>query len=303
MGFESLANKEHGMKKIYLDNNIVIDLKNTREESVKNTIASLDRNEYQILYSPAHVEEIAVTTMHHGKSAEVAADKLAFLAELTNSTELLPFRLHGLKLIEHKGIFVYKEHPKRCYKRVIEGYDANAIAEALQKQKLANAEAFGKLANVTSQETNNIDIQREIDVSKPRIHQILINHYNLLRANEQLGDYLPAVCPGCNDLNFRYARNYFPLHELLMEKIFDFLEVRRYFPDKSETAINGLHDGTHAIYAAYCDIFVTNDRKLREKTKAAFQWLGVEIIVLSRSEFVDYISGKSDHQAHPGGEP
>jgi predicted nucleic acid-binding protein len=289
------------MKKIYLDNNIIIDVKNSRDESIKRTVNSLDRNEYQIVYSPAHVEEIAVTTMRDGKSAAMATDKLAFLAELTTSIELLPFRLRGLKLMERDGIFVYKEHPKRCYKRVIEGYDSNAVAEALQKQKLANAEAFGESNNVTSMEANNIDIQKEIDLAKPRIHQILINHFNVLKADGRFGEYIPDACPSCGDLNFQYARNYFPIHEMLMEKIFDFLEIRRYFPDKLEQFINGLHDATHAIYAAYCDILVTNDRNFRQKTKAAYRWLGVETIVLSRKEFVDYIAGQSDSPSRPCG--
>lgn len=280
------------MKRIYVDNNIVIDVKNTRNEAIKSAIESLDKSKYKVVYSPAHIEEVAVMTKHYGMTEDVGADKLSFLAKLTDSTELLPYRIPGLRLLSHDGVFLCKEHPKRCYERVVAGYSENAIAEEQQKDRLLNAENLEEITNVTSQQANNIDTQSEIDLAKPRIHQILLDNYKLFREADLFEEYLPAEPPGCNDLNFKYTRNFFPIHEILMEKIFEYLENRRFYPEKSEKHITGLHDVTHAIYAAYCDIFVTNDRKLREKTKAAYKWLGIETLVLSRQEFVEYMSSE-----------
>lgn len=280
------------MKKLYFDNNIIIDIKNLRNKSLAQKVNSLNREEYQIVFSPAHIEEIAATVMHHGQSAEGAAEKLEFLADLTDSTELLPFHRSDLELIKHDGIFVCKEHPISTYKRVIANYDNNATAEAHQKQKLSNGEAFESAHSVTSKETNNIDIANEIDYLKPKLHQIIINHYSALRTDSKFEDYIPRTPPECADLNFSYARNYFPIHEVMIEKLLEFLEVRRFYPDNPSQFISGLHDTTHATYAAYCDIFVTNDNKLKQKMGAAYQWLGIETTLLTPSEFIDYVSNQ-----------
>ena len=78
-----------------------------------------------------------------------------------------------------------------------------------------------------------------------------------------------------------------------MEKLLEFLEVRRFFPDDPKNSINSLHDTTHAIYGAYCDIFVTNDKKLKQKTSAAYQWLGINTKIFNSNEFIQYLSEKN----------
>lgn len=278
------------MKKLYFDNNIIIDINKLRNKSLAQKVNALDKKEYQIVFSPAHIEEIAATVKHHGQSTEGAAEKLDFLACLTDSIALLPFHRNDLELIKHDGIFVYKEHPTSTYKRVIANYDNNAIAEAHQKQKLSNGEAFESAHSVTSKETNNIDIVNEIDRLKPRLHQIIINLYSELRTAHLLEEYMPRTPPECADLNFSYAKNYFPIHEAMIEKLLEFLEVRRFYPDNPSQFISGLHDTTHATYAAYCDIFVTNDNKLKQKMGAVYQWLGVKTTLLTPNEFIDYVS-------------
>lgn len=279
------------MKSLYFDNNIIIDIKNLKNESLIQKVNELDKQEYQVVFSPAHIEEIAATVMHHGQSQEVAEDKLDFLACLTDSIALLPFHMESLELIANDGIFIYREHPRETYKRVIAHYDRNAIAEAHQAEKLANGKKFEIAHGVTAKEVNNLDIIKEIDFLKPTLHQIIINHYNDLRLSDLRG-YIPTACPTCSDLHFSYAKNYFPIHQAMIEKLLEFLEVRRFFPDNQNQFLSSLHDTTHAIYAAYCDVFVTNDRKLRKKMSAAYQWLGVKTILLNADEFVDYASSQ-----------
>lgn len=280
------------MKKLYFDNNIVIDIKNLRNKSLLQIVNSLEKEKYQIVFSPAHIEEIAGTVMHHRQSTKSAEEKLDFLGTLTNSVALLPFRRNSLELIENDGIFIYKEHPRDTYKRVIAHYANNIIPETHQKEKLLNGEDFEKTHSITSKETNNINIVNEIAFFKPRLHQIITEVYESYRYTE-LVDYLPEKCPGCNDLNFSYAKNYFTIHEAMVEKILEFLETRRFFPDKSNQFLPSLHDTTHAIYAAYCDIFVTNDKKLKEKVGAVYQWLGIKTTLLNAEEFIDYVSNKN----------
>lgn len=277
------------MKKIYFDNNIIIDIKNLRNKVLSEKVAVLNKEEYQIVFSPAHVEEIAGIVKHHGQSDENAEDKLDFLAHITESIALLPFPRNDLKLIEHDGIFVYKEHPKETYKRVIENYNVNYDMEILQKERLINGERFEKKYGANPKDTNNINIISEINLFKPRLHQIIIENYYALIGSE-IGRFLPNTCPGCNDLKFSYMKNYFSIHEAIIEKLLEFLEVRRFYPDNSINSINNLHDTTHAIYGAYCDIFVTNDKKLKQKMRAAYQWLGIKTNVINSNEFIKHLS-------------
>jgi hypothetical protein len=287
------------MKKLYFDNNIIIDLQNGRRESLIECLKKIDKSEFQILFGPGHIEEIAAIVMHHGNEQEAADVKLDFLANLTDSTVLLPFKRRNLLQIEHDGIFIYKEYPRDTYKRVIAHYDRNQFAENHQKEKIETGEKLEKVFEVSSKEVNNIEISKEIDLFKPRLHAIVSENYNYLVSNGLLIEYLPLSVPKCDELNFSFSRRYFPLHEMIVEKIFEFLEARRYFPDKSNQFLSGLHDTTHAIYAAYCDIFVTNDKNLRNKAAATFSWLGIDTLILSPGEFVDYVTKQSNKSIQP----
>lgn len=115
-------------------------------------------------------------------------------------------------------------------------------------------------------------------------------HNNYICIPIELNEYLPPEPPTCNNINFEFLGKYFPLHEMTIEKVFEFLEIIRYYPDKSTQFLSGLHDTTHAIYAAYCDIFITNDKKLRQKTKATYDWLGIKTSVFTPDEFIEYFS-------------
>ena len=278
------------MKYIYFDHNVIIDLKNKRNPFIAEAVEKLDKKRYQILISPAHIEEVAALKMHHGNSDDTANLFLDFLAKLTNSKCLLPFKRSDTPQVKKYGVFLSEENPIVTYARVIKSYDKNIIAENHQKEKIANGEIFEKENNISSKETNNINIQNEISKFKPNLHQIIINNYMGLKYSGLMDSYISPDIPGCDQINFAFLGKFFPLHEMTMEKIFEFLEVRRYFPDKSTQFLSGLHDTTHAIYASYCDVFVTNDKKLRNKTTAAYTWLGINTLILSPPEFIEWLS-------------
>ncbi len=279
------------MKKLYFDHNVIIDIQNSRKKSLQDVVNTLNENKYQIVFSPAHIEEIAAIIMHHNQQPEIVNDKLNFLAALTNSVALLPYHRNNLELIEHDGIFVYREHPKDVYDRVIDNYDRNIIVEKHQQEKLSNGENFENVHSVSSKETNNINIVSELDYFKPRLHQMIIDFWRTYDSN--LKEYMPEICPKCADLNFQYAKNYFPIHQMMIEKLLEFLEVRRFFPDSPNQYLSSLHDTTHAIYAGYCDIFVTNDNKLKQKVSAVYQWMGIKTSVLNANEFRDYVANET----------
>lgn len=59
--------------------------------------------------------------------------------------------------------------------------------------------------------------------------------------------------------------------------------------DKKRTLINKYSDAQHAYYASKCDVFVTNDRKLKEKALAIYKNYGIKTLIKSGSELIDFM--------------
>lgn len=47
-----------------------------------------------------------------------------------------------------------------------------------------------------------------------------------------------------------------------------------------------MHDASHAYFAQLCDVFVSNDKKMRYKTEAVYSYLGVDTRVESGEEYL-----------------
>jgi len=274
------------VKYFYFDNNIIIDLKNERNESLTSIVSDLGRGDNRIVFSPAHIEEIAGTVKHHEQTTESAHQKLDFLRELTGSYCFLPFPRSNPALIRKNGIYVYKEDPVKPFGRVIDNYEHNYLAEGYQKQRLEYGEYVEDNEGISSKNVNNTDISGELDLYRKALYRFVISEYKKLKNHPEFKKFVPRERITINMLRFAALNRFFPMFEMVVEKLMEYLEAKRYFPDKSENNISSLHDTTHAIYGAYADIFVTNDRRFSEKVKAVYKWLGVETNVLTRKEFI-----------------
>lgn len=196
--------------------------------------------------------------------------------------------MKNLRSIRNNGINTYKEHPKDTYSRVISMFHRNAAAENHQKHRLKNGEKIEASGTIKKIEANNSDIQKTLEEFRIHLKKIVrINHVDLKR-DPILREFVPKEMITTSMLRFDYIRSYFPILEIVIEKLMEYLETQRYFPDRSDNYIASLHDTSHAIYAAYTDIFVTNDHKLARKIKAVYEWLGVKTKVMTRDEFVDF---------------
>lgn len=71
-----------------------------------------------------------------------------------------------------------------------------------------------------------------------------------------------------------------------MTLVFEVLADAGYKRDKNKKLHNsGAYDIQHAIRATYCDMFVTNDKKLESKYKAVAYYMEIPIEILSFEEF------------------
>ena len=56
---------------------------------------------------------------------------------------------------------------------------------------------------------------------------------------------------------------------------------------KDEKNINRLYDSSHANYAQYCDVLVTNDRRMSIKSRAIYAYYRINTIVMSSKEYLN----------------
>ena len=60
--------------------------------------------------------------------------------------------------------------------------------------------------------------------------------------------------------------------------LFNLLDLACYYKDKQteHSNIARFHDASHAYYAQLCDFFVSQDKRMRYKTKAVYSYLGIK---------------------------
>ena len=75
----------------------------------------------------------------------------------------------------------------------------------------------------------------------------------------------------------------------LYHTLFNLIDSANYWGDKktAHSNIARLYDAAHAYFAQICDVLVTNDKRMRAKTKAVYSFLGVKTRVVSTSEYLE----------------
>lgn len=263
------------MEKIYLDYNILVYLMNEKDPLLEELIQSIDRTKFQFIYSPAHIEEIAVSTKRNNYPIEKTKEKLSFLSKLTENTEILPFKRTDVRIIEDLGAYLCEEHPERCYARVSEDYKNNDLAEKMEEDflnEVTENNIHGNDPNIM----NNINPETILSEPKYDIktkEKIFISLLRLEKYDKCQVLELMGGSSNLQELTFLSIKKDYRAIETAMEIVFDKLEEIRYRPEKKKNSRSRLHDVSHAIYAAYCDYFITEDSKLFDKTRAAYAYL------------------------------
>lgn len=75
----------------------------------------------------------------------------------------------------------------------------------------------------------------------------------------------------------------------LYHTLFNLIDSANYWGDKktSHSNVARLYDATHAYFAQICDVLVTNDKRMRAKTKAVYSFLDVNTNVVSTNEYLE----------------
>lgn len=245
------------MPVIYIDRQIVIS--HESDKQIIDAVAAFRSKGATFPYSPAHIEEIAKA--HFVGGGPPLKQQIAALDELSEGQALMP-RADGPAELRHENILA-------CLERVMDhrGRELTEMAVDHERDRIqsyaglkANVIAFSIRKRVQKCSFDNV-------FSDPAI----IDHMG----------YMARV------KGFRIRSSTFIEREATFSILFDALNIFGFRPGHSDKRVeNRVHDVSHAIYASYADLFVTDDDKLRNSTKAVYKLCGFDLPILDRGEFI-----------------
>ena len=250
---------------------------------ISNKINETDRNNNIFVYSPAHIEELAVSEMRDSYPHEDIKRDLRLISALTSNLELLPYIGNNTRVINNDGIYLCDENPFECYKRVTKNYyELNNYCEEEQKELLKNFKE-NNYFSTDAKELNNIQPENIFHLHFHQRVMIGMNYIHAMRDeyNEEI-IHEEAIA-----INFSEIKNSFKKVSVIIEILANILEAYRYHAEatKKNRPRSRLHDVSHIIYASYCDKFISNDARLRIKAKAIYSYLKIPCQVLSTDEW------------------
>lgn len=164
------------MKKIYLDYQFIIDEVDNRKDW---KLSNIERENYCIVYSPAHIEEI-VRGEQCKKLKKEIFHYIKFLSDITQNKQLIRTDADTAKILDKPfgddGIYLVEEDPIFCYKRVFEFLEKNIISEEGQQQVFDRGhEKFKKLTPKNKQK--KVETIQKLDIQDILQDEAVFNNF------------------------------------------------------------------------------------------------------------------------------
>lgn len=235
--------------KVYLDNNVLVDIEAGKYSA--EMFASFPDTEY--FYSDAHMNELLEAKGNPKVSQE---GRLNLISKLCGRNNILTGGFEAPEFLE--------KDPEEMYRlcdiplRAIIAQRVNTGDELFMELR----ERLGFDSTVF----NNVSPGQVLEMIDDKVKEKLDNLDLLtyLRATGSFGGK--------------------PLYHTL----FNLIDSANYWGDKktAHSNIARLYDAAHAYFAQVCDVLVTNDKRMRAKTKAVYSFLGVNTKVVSTNEYL-----------------
>jgi hypothetical protein len=146
--------------------------------------------------------------------------------------------------------------------------------------------ATEKVERIERDSMNKRSTQRELVQVRPAIELNNLK-YNEIFQSKEAQIFLQAYTAEHGKVglwNEHKVKHHYEM-ERQIEILFKVLNQIGYFADEERQYRSGIHDISHAVYATASDFFVIEDKKLRQKCKAVYNYYEVPTQVLSYSEF------------------
>ena len=235
--------------KAYLDNNVLVDI-----ESGKYSVDSfLSIPDIAYYYSDAHINELLEAKGNPKVSQEV---RLRLISQLCGCNNTLT---GGFEAPE-----IYEKEPEEMYRLC-----DTPLRAFIAQQVNSGDDLFMKLRKKLDFDStifNNVSPELVLEMIDERVKKKLnIDLMTYLKATEAFGGK--------------------PLYHTL----FNLIDSANNWGDKktSHSNVARLYDAAHAYFAQICDVLVTNDKRMRAKTKTVYSFLGVNTSVVSTNEYLE----------------
>lgn len=237
------------MKTAYLDNNIIIEIEQGNY-SIAALIKNIDTEITKFFYSAAHMQEAHEIKGSVKEITERLEKRFRTISEITNNNYLF----HELKTkIVHKQI----EKPEIVYQTITE---VNFGQTAMKSMVNINDET--QKAVIRNQ--LNFDIRKLNNYSPEEVVEQINEKKEVFGGYSVIGLIEHAITLFPNNDDFGLHNKY--------GGVFEILDLVGYWKDKYSEKSNyaRLWDSNHAYFSSFCDYFISDDKRTRNKANVTF---------------------------------
>ena len=259
----NLKKQQNLRKTAYLDNNIFVDIEQN-SLSINDLLENIDQNLTDFFYSASHLQEAnEMTAETKNELNDRLIKRFQTISSVTNNNYLF-------QELPSNKVHKLKEKPSVVYNTI------NDVPFARNMMK-------GMMSTVNEEQKSEFRKQLNID-------PIRINNYSPKEVIEQInsksdlmgGFSLVGMIEKAVELHPQGKE--MGLHNRFAG-IFEMLDMVGYWKDKFNEKSNyaRLWDSSHSHFSSYCDYFICNDKRTRNKAKVVFEIYGIETKVLDSS--------------------
>ena len=236
---------------IYLDNNIIISIE---EGDINLDVMELMQiSDFEFVYSYIHILELLERVS--GDKGKLRNQRYETIKTITNNNYIFP---------DSNTVSVMTEDPKKVEQTIIQ-----------------NPYIFERFR----QKVNLFNIDRNTLIEKLGIERKKINNYSPAEVVKYINQAFK--------LNFRtellsYIDKAGNSRRDRINSLFNLLDFVGFWKDKENSRSNlaRAYDASHAYFAGYCDYFVSNDKRARNKAIVVYSLLDINTNVVSFAEFL-----------------
>lgn len=305
------------MLKIYLDWNVITHLKEEKYKELSDFIM-LNKDKFIFPYSKAHLKDLLVSKGDDNQYYNQDIDLLSSICEHhlleheTNINNPYPYRCTPKEYFEINGLELDLFNS---------GFSKDVFLNCLQSKRIDTNTFIANLENHTIAPIVIPIINREIH-NMSELISTLFEYGELIMKNKNLPkeikQYIQTttkesqykVIQGANYKNIFNELNVVTTNQIgktfietiekqisegsqsnieLFTALYISLNFSGYQSDKNRNLQNIYTDAEHAYYASSCDILVSNDSRLKEKTAAIYHKYNIQTKIISTNELLQLI--------------
>ncbi len=242
------------MVKVYLDNNVLVDIEEGKYDL--SNFLLLENVEYY--YSSAHIGELI-----EGLNLKLLSvdNRLSLIENLC--------RTNYIQFGATKPV-ICRETPKEVF-------------------KLENKPEMMYLRCILNNSVSNLIVDRDKFLEILKIRKIDINNISPQNILNELDYALSTMDDNDEKMNINnYLKATDAIGRAVYSTLFNLLDFACYYKDKQtvHSDIARMYDASHAYCAQLCDFFVSQDKRMRYKTEAVYNYLGIGTKIMSTANYI-----------------